>query len=256
MIANYHTHTFRCHHANGTEEEYVERAIEGGLKILGFSDHAPFAFPDGHQSGYRVRTEEAEDYIQTINALKEKYKDIIEIFVGFEMEYYPAYFDDMLSYIKKLGAEYLILGQHFIVDEYPVSRYSMSPNNTLADLKDYVDCVIEGMKSGAFSYVAHPDIVRYDSQTEDYYNQMKRLCIEAKKLDIPLEINFLGISDKRIYPNPQFFRIAGEVGNKVIFGSDAHNAKSVFAPHCIEIAEKFVSDFGLSKIDTLNFKKL
>lgn len=37
MIANYHTHTWRCRHADGTEREYVERAIEGGLKILGFS---------------------------------------------------------------------------------------------------------------------------------------------------------------------------------------------------------------------------
>lgn len=36
MIANYHTHTWRCRHADGTEREYVERTIEGGLKILGF----------------------------------------------------------------------------------------------------------------------------------------------------------------------------------------------------------------------------
>ena len=47
MIANYHTHTWRCRYANGTEREYVERAIEGGLKILGFSDHSPYPFPDG-----------------------------------------------------------------------------------------------------------------------------------------------------------------------------------------------------------------
>ena len=28
VYANYHTHTFRCHHANGTEREYIEQAIE------------------------------------------------------------------------------------------------------------------------------------------------------------------------------------------------------------------------------------
>ena len=39
MIANYHTHTWRCHHADGTEREYVENAIAAGIKILGFSDH-------------------------------------------------------------------------------------------------------------------------------------------------------------------------------------------------------------------------
>ena len=51
MIANYHTHTWRCRHADGTEREYVERAIEGGLKILGFSDHSPYPFPEGYDSG-------------------------------------------------------------------------------------------------------------------------------------------------------------------------------------------------------------
>ena len=28
MIANYHTHTTRCHHASGKEEDFVLRAIE------------------------------------------------------------------------------------------------------------------------------------------------------------------------------------------------------------------------------------
>ena len=45
MIANYHTHTWRCRHADGTEREYVERAIEGGLKILGFSDAFALSVP-------------------------------------------------------------------------------------------------------------------------------------------------------------------------------------------------------------------
>ena len=34
MIANYHTHTKRCKHATGEDREYVEAAIETGLKIL------------------------------------------------------------------------------------------------------------------------------------------------------------------------------------------------------------------------------
>ena len=50
MIANYHTHTWRCMHAEGTEREYVERAIEGGLKILGFSDHTPMPYANGYVS--------------------------------------------------------------------------------------------------------------------------------------------------------------------------------------------------------------
>ena len=42
MFANYHTHTARCRHAAGADREYVRSAIDSGVKILGFSDHAPF----------------------------------------------------------------------------------------------------------------------------------------------------------------------------------------------------------------------
>ena len=54
MIANYHTHTYRCGHAVGEDREYVEKAIERGLQVLGFSDHVPMPFPDGHESRFRV----------------------------------------------------------------------------------------------------------------------------------------------------------------------------------------------------------
>ena len=44
MLHNYHTHTFRNHHAVGTEREYIEAAIAGGYQTLGFSEHAPYQF--------------------------------------------------------------------------------------------------------------------------------------------------------------------------------------------------------------------
>ena len=45
----YHSHTFRCGHAVGTDEEYVKKAIEGHYEILGFSDHV--MLPNQSQPG-------------------------------------------------------------------------------------------------------------------------------------------------------------------------------------------------------------
>ena len=43
MPVNYHTHTFRCGHAeNVPDEAYLQRAIEQGFTVLGFSDHTPW----------------------------------------------------------------------------------------------------------------------------------------------------------------------------------------------------------------------
>ena len=62
MEYNYHTHTHRCSHASGTEEEYVKRAVENGIKYMGFSDHVPLRFSDGTESGYRVPVSDAKEY--------------------------------------------------------------------------------------------------------------------------------------------------------------------------------------------------
>lgn len=39
---NLHTHTFRCGHASGTDDQMVLSAIETGFELLGFSDHMPY----------------------------------------------------------------------------------------------------------------------------------------------------------------------------------------------------------------------
>ena len=44
MKTNYHTHTTRCMHATGSDEDYVLSAIKGGYQELGFSDHTPWKY--------------------------------------------------------------------------------------------------------------------------------------------------------------------------------------------------------------------
>ena len=172
MIYNYHTHTERCHHAVNSDKEYIEQAIKAGIKYLGFSDHAPFMFPDGHESPYRVSVDWADEYIGTIRSLADKYKDRIQISVGFEMEYYPSYFEDMLSLARKVGADYLILGQHFISDEWPEGVGSLTYTEDPEKLRQYVDNVISAIKSGVFTYVAHPDMINFQGDDNLYHSEI------------------------------------------------------------------------------------
>ena len=39
VTANYHGHTYRCAHAYGQDEEYVQAALEMGVEVMGFADH-------------------------------------------------------------------------------------------------------------------------------------------------------------------------------------------------------------------------
>lgn len=250
IVTNLHTHTFRCGHAKGTETEFIERAISCGIKTMGFSDHMPFKFPNGYESGYRVKTDLAEDYIATLTKLKNEYKEKIDIHIGFEMEYYPDHFEAMLSYAKRLGAEYLILGEHFPSYEDGRFQYTGSPCDDVKALKYYADGCIEGMKTGVFTYLAHPDVFNFTGDDETYVKEMTRVCLAAKQTDTPLEINFLGIRSGRHYPKDLFWKIAGETGCSAVFGFDAHSPASAFDGDSEAKAREILTKYNIKLIDT------
>lgn len=256
MTENYHTHTARCHHAVGTEREYIETAIERGIKVLGFSDHSPQFFPGDFYSTYRMYPEETEDYVRTLSSLREEYHRDIDIKIGFEAEYYPEIFDKLLSFLSPYGIDYLILGQHYIDNEYDTNYYCYIPNKDETALETYVNQCLEAIATGKFTYIAHPDLFAFTGDDEIFRQHYKKLCEGAKKFGIPLEINFLGIASNRTYPTEKFFKIAAEVGNDIIFGADAHNPDQVCKPETVEIAKKFAGSLGISPIDTVNLKKI
>ncbi len=252
MTENYHTHTYRCHHASGTEREYIENAITRGLTHLGFSDHVPMPFPDGHQSGFRVQIEELEDYVRTLERLREEYRDRIRISIGFEAEYYPAYFEDMLALLGKYDYDYLLLGQHFLDNE--TTPGAPTPTQDESMLVRYVEQVSAGLRTGKYTYLAHPDMINYQGDPAIYDKHMRRLCKDCLAMEIPLEINLLGLSGGRHYPSDRFFRIVSEVGNPVILGCDAHQPDSVAHPAHIAAGEAFAARYELHLLDHIEFR--
>lgn len=254
MYATYHTHTYRCGHASGSDEEYIKCAIACGLKELGFADHAPYRFPNGRETGNRIPTALAEDYIMDLRALREKYKDKIKIHIGFEMEYYPLYFEDMYSYVKNLGAEYLLLGQHFIKNEIPDLIDSNSHGHTEEQLMEYTKNIIGGINTGKFLYVAHPDFFRFTENDDLYKEEMKKICIAAKEADVPLELNLHNICQNppRHITGPILLRTASEIGNKMIFGMDAHTPGEVLEKKSLERGFYLVEKYKLNLIDHMS----
>lgn len=248
MNYNYHTHTHWCDHASGTPEEYIENAIRGGIQFMGFSDHSPWIFPDGYESHYRVPVAKAESYMEELSGLRDTYRDRIQLSVGFEMEFYPLYFEKMLANTQRFGAEYLILGQHFLGNEHPNGHRSQRQIGNDAQLAEYVDTVTQAMKTGVFTYVAHPDTFKYGGADSTYLRQMEKICAVSCEKNIPLEINFLGIRESRNYPDQRFWELAGKFGCPVTFGCDAHEAESAFDGASLQKAKAMVEKYHLNYI--------
>lgn len=255
MIANYHTHTPRCNHAEGSEIGYIQAALQAGLQTLGFADHSPYLFPDGYTSGFRMEAHELPDYANTVRQLRREYADCLDIRLGVELEYYPSCFQDTLALLRDNGIEYAILGQHFLGDEMnqPYSGRSTDSEDILAR---YCSQSMAAMNTGLFTYFAHPDLINYRGDETIYCRYIRQLCREAKRCNMPLEINFLGLAEGRNYPNFTFWEIAGEEGCDVIFGCDAHRPEMLIVPDVEKKAMALVNSYGLHLLDTIELRSI
>ena len=255
MKINYHTHTTRCHHAAGTEREYVEAAIERGIKTLGFADHTPYCFPEGYYSGFRMRPEETAEYAATVLELRDRYSESIEIRLGVEMEYYPEHFADTLSLLREHQVEYLILGQHFLGNEYR-QPYCGSPTTDTERLRRYCHQVMDAMNTGLFTYLAHPDLLNFHGDEQVYRQLMKEICREARACGIPLEINLLGLGENRHYPRNAFWECAVEEGCKAILGCDAHTPEGLLDVKTEARALALAKQWNITVLDDVPLRRI
>jgi len=224
---------------------------------MGFADHSPMPVPRGVDVAdcpkfwdVRMSLEETEDYVNTLLALREEYKNEISIPIGFEVEYFPEVFEDYISFISQYPIDYIILGQHFesVKDTFWFGKEDR-PEQALIK---YVDLTCEAIKTGKFTYIAHPDLCNFSGRAEVYEREMTRLINCANSYKLPLEINFCGMQNERHYPYAPFWQLASEIGCDVVFGIDAHDPAHVINPPVLERAQTLVSEHqGLNLLETV-----
>lgn len=255
ILHNYHTHTSRCGHASGNDEEYVLKAIEAGYTSLGFSDHIC-----SHGFDYtflRMSEEKLPEYIESILCLKEKYKDKIDIHLGLEAEYCLEQIDFYRHLLTNIPIEYLIFGAHCI--DHLNTDAMIGKEATPKRIEAYLDNVLRGMESGLYLYLAHPDLYMksYDIFDETCKKAAYAICKKAKQLQMPIEINLEGIKvglrnyggkQRYRYPVEEFWQIAGEIGCPVIIGVDAHEPDALDYPESFAYAKYLIDTYHLSLV--------
>ena len=257
MKFNYHTHTERCFHARGKDEEFVLAAIEAGFDEIGFADHSPWPF-EGYVSGMRMHENDFEPYVNSIKALREKYKDKISIKIGLECEYFECYIPWLKKKIDELEVDYIILGHHYSTHEVG-AEYNGSLT-TVEGIEKYTDEVVKGIKTGLYSYVCHPDLYMrgYPVWDEHCVEMGKKIIAAANEAGIPIEYNLLGFSHskndgKQGYPYPEFWLLAAEMGAKAIIGVDAHTPKAFSNAELFEEAKANLKKLGIETVEGIKF---
>lgn len=258
---NYHMHTKRCMHASGSDEEYVLAAIQGGYEEIGFSDHCPWKYDSDFVAHMRMPLSKFDEYYQSIATLREKYKDQIRIKIGLECEYFPKYMKWLEDFKQEKGLDYIIFGNHYYkTDEKRIYFGTECEYDHM--LKAYIDEAIQGMETGLYAYLAHPDLFMHGRRNFDELaiEESYRLCEAAKRLHMPLEYNLNGASYNDVmnvthYPHPKFWEIAAQVGNDVIIGVDAHEPKAMINDQYRDEAIDYLTSLRMHIIDTLPDKR-
>lgn len=241
--STFHSHS-RFDDGIGEPEEYILSAISKGFKVFGFSAHAPVSF----ESDWNLKHEFFDEYIKTIRALKEKYRETIEIYTGLEADFYPGCTDWRI----KNGIDYTIGAVHFIKNEetgdyMPLDGTREQFEDTLKNGFDndadalvtaYYSLIREMLMKMPPNIIAHLDVIkkingnsRYFSEEDDHYREEVMKTLEIVSLSNTIvEVNTGGIARGYLtepYPSRWILEACLDMGIPVMVNSDSHHPDKI-----------------------------
>lgn len=261
IFSNLHTHTLFCDGKNNAED-YVCNALELGFESLGFSSHAPISI----ENEWTMKENVILPYIGEIQRLKEKYKEKIEIYLGFEIDYLEANERYILPNIQN-KIDYKIGSVHLLLNEKDGNYYTTDgPNDQFVktitqvgggDIKicvtRYFQELIKIIKEKPFEIIGHLDVIKKNNTNNKYFNESEHwyrdlitevLC-EVSKTDKIIEVNTGGITRGYInepYPSYWIIKECKNMGIPIAISSDAHTVKELNG--CFEEIEKELKKIG------------
>jgi len=238
MIVDLHNHTVLCNHAEGTIDEYIQKAIKSGTKFFGFSEHAPMDF----DLEYRVGFDAMKQYEHSVLSAKEKYKNKIEILLGYEVDYLQGHMDKR---VLNANVDYLIGSVHFI-DKWGFDNPEFIGRYEDEDIDEiwqkYFEAIQMMAQSGLFDIVGHLDLIKVFKfmPSKNIVDIAKNALLAIKKADMVLEINMAGYRKpvKEAYPSKELLEMAFNLDIPITFASDAHAPEqvSLFANEIVTLA--------------------
>lgn len=249
MRVDLHNHTHFCNHATGTMREYVEKAVELGIDVYGFSEHAPMDF-DQH---YRLPLEKVSLYETEVKDLQKEFENKIEILLGYEVDFMQNV--PMLDSILKAKVDYLIGSVHFL-DGWGFDNPEFIGAYENSDIdkiwQDYFNCIEAMAKSNLFDIVGHLDLIKiFKYMPKKEIKIIAQNAIKAiKKANMVVEINPAGFRKpiNEQYPSKSLLEMCYELNIPITFGSDAHAVEQV--GFCYEEAVAFVKSLGYTNCIT------
>jgi len=234
-----HVHTYLCHHAVGTLEDYVQAAIKKGLAGIIFLEHleAGINYPESTW----LTAEDFDAYFHTGRELRKKYQGIVKIGLGVEVGYNPDCVAEITAELSRyqwdrIGISYHYMkadGRHFnmvsrrqsnidaldrLGVDNVVSSYLKTLRQAVELLPGHVLCHFDAV-------LRHHPRIRFTTEHLALIGEL--LDVVAKK-NMAIEINTSGYDIRNEpYPALPFLKEAARRAITLLPGSDAHRPADV-----------------------------
>ncbi len=254
-LYNFHQHSsFSDGQAHA--EQYVEKASQLNFKAMGFTEHSPLPF----KTTFSLKMENIDDYIKTIEILKDKYSGKISVYRALEMDYIPRYSEDFSFWRKIVKADYLIGSVHLVKSDVSNALWFIDgPNSDVYDKgiktvfngnikKAVSQFFIQSMlmiESQKFEVIGHFDKIkmhnknRFFNENEAWYIKLVDNLLDLiKQKGIIVEINTRGIYKKRshaLFPDGVALQKVKKFKIPIIISSDAHKPDEINASFDIAV---------------------
>jgi len=236
---NLHTHTTYCD-GKQTAEEMIIAAIRKGGGSIGFSEHSYVSIID---KKYSMSPEDTTLYINEVSALKEKYKNSIEVFLGLEMDRLTKSAPEGLDYMIGSAHHAEKDGIHVAVDG-PFERLELATREQfggdyLAMAESYYELLADVAEKTGADIIGHFDLVtkhngggKMFDETHPRYlkaalGAMDRILGICKLFEVNTGAMFR-VGKTEPYPSQFLLKELRKRGGEVIISSDSHGADSLY----------------------------
>jgi histidinol-phosphatase (PHP family) len=238
VLTDYHTHTYRCGHAVGRLEEYVEAAIARGIGELGLTDHLFLYFLDAadRNDEWAIREEEYDAHYDEMLAVRERYRDKLNVRVSVEADFVAGHETALAQLLARYEFDYILGSVHFVdgwlIDD-PATAHRYDEQSVADVYERYYAALQQAIERAPFDLIAHFDLPKkFGHRPErDVTPHVLRTLDAVVARGIAIEVSSAGLRKPagEIYPSPSILAEMRRRDVPIALSSDAHKPTEVGA---------------------------
>ncbi len=240
MLTDYHTHTFRCGHAVGTMDQYVEAAIARGIGEIGLTDHLYLYFEDPNRRDVRWAMPEDQFpvHYQEMLAVRDRYRDRINVRVSVEADYIEGFETELMQVLDGYEFDYVLGSVHFmdgwLIDD-PEQAHRYKEERVAEVYRRYYQRLQKAIELGAFDVLAHLDLPKkFGFLPEEDISALVAETLDAIEAhDLAVEVSSAGLRKPigEIYPSRVILEQMRRREIPIVLSSDAHAPEEIGADY-------------------------